>query len=209
MSGPVVVVASASVRLGSAELLHDVSFTAGAGEVVVLRGRSGSGKTTLLHLLAGVSTPTSGTVEVLGRSAADRHDWSEVSLTPQHSTVAESLSVRENVLLPLSLRGLEAETPLLSSLGLEAAADQPASATSLGEQQRTCIARGLVLDPRVALLDEPTSHQDDDNVALVIAALRDAAARGTTVVVATHDARVVEVADVVIELASGRVVATG
>jgi ABC-type lipoprotein export system ATPase subunit len=205
MTGPTVVVDGVTQVAGRTTVLEDVSLTAGAGTLVVLSGRSGSGKTTLLHLLAGVQAPTRGTVVVLDRAATDLHDWSLVSLTPQHSTVAGALSVRENVLLPAALRSREVDEGLLADLALDAIADQPATGTSLGEQQRTGIARGLLLHPRVALLDEPTSHQDDENVERVLDVLLRARSGGSTLVVATHDTRVSAVADVVVHLVGGRV----
>jgi len=201
---PVVVVDSVTHRIGSTTALTDVSLSVDAGQLVVLAGRSGSGKTTLLHLVAGVSRPTSGRVEVLGDDPCVRHDWASVSLTPQHSAVAGGLTVAENVGLPASLRGGAVDAALLASLGLDAVADRPATDTSLGEQQRTAIARGLVLQPVVALFDEPTSHQDDEHVDLVLAALLEARARGSAVVIATHDPRVVDVADRVVRLSEGR-----
>lgn len=204
MSGHTVVVESVTQVAGRTTVLDDVSLTAAAAQLVVLSGRSGSGKTTLLHLLAGVQPPTRGSVVVLDRPAVDLHDWSLVSLTPQHSTVAGSLSVRENVLLPAALRSVDVDGSLLAELGLDLIADQPATGTSLGEQQRTGIARGLLLAPRVALLDEPTSHQDDENVERVLSVLLRARSGGTTLVVATHDPRVAAVADVVLHLVGGR-----
>lgn len=199
-----VVVSSVTQVAGPTTVLDDVSLTTEPGQLVVLSGRSGSGKTTLLHLLAGVQAPTRGSVAVLDRPAVDLHDWSLVSLTPQHSTVAGGLSVRENVLLPAALRSADVDDSLLVELGLDAIADQPATGTSLGEQQRTGIARGLLLEPRVALLDEPTSHQDDENVERVLSVLLRARSGGTTLVVATHDPRVTAVADVVHHLVGGR-----
>lgn len=206
MSGPTIVVAAVTQKVGRTTVLEDISLTTDEGRLVVLSGRSGSGKTTLLHLMAGVLAPTVGSVTVLDRPATDVHDWSLVSLTPQHSTVAGSMSVRENVLLPAALRSSDVDEALLADLALDVIADQPATRTSLGEQQRTGIARGLLLQPRVALLDEPTSHQDDDNVEVVLAALRAASAAGSALVVASHDARVLEVADRIIALDNGRVV---
>ena len=206
MSRPTVVVSSVTHKAGRTTVLDDISFDADEARLVVLSGRSGSGKTTLLHLMAGVVEPSHGSVTVLDRPATDLHDWSLVSLTPQHSTVAGSMSVRENVLLPAALRSTEVDEELLADLALDAIADQPATGTSLGEQQRTGIARGLLLQPRVALLDEPTSHQDDENVERVLSVLLRARSGGTTLVVATHDARVAAVADVVHHLAGGRLV---
>lgn len=206
MTGPVVVVASVTHAFADVTVVDDVTFDVAPGELVALAGRSGSGKTTLLHLVAGVGRPTRGRITVLGREATEVHDWATVSLTPQHSAVADGLTVRENVALAAALRGVDVDEALLGTLGLAAIADRPGLDTSLGEQQRTAIARGLVLTPRLALLDEPTSHQDDDHVDLVLAALQTARDAGSAVLVATHDPRVMEIADRVTHLAGGRVV---
>jgi putative ABC transport system ATP-binding protein len=187
-------------------VLHDVSFTVGEAELVVLAGRSGSGKTTLLHLVAGVMPPTAGDVSVLGRAADSWSDWAVVALMPQRSAVAPELTVRENIGLPAALRGTAVDASLLAALGLDEIADRAATETSLGEQQRISAARALSLRPQLALLDEPTAHQDDDHVDLMLAALRHAGEHGTALLVATHDPRVIEVADRVVRLDQGRVV---
>jgi ABC-type multidrug transport system ATPase subunit len=188
-------------------VVHDVSFSAQEREIVVLAGRSGSGKSTLLHLVAGVMLPTRGAITVLGGDETARRDWARVSLMPQRSTISPELTVYENVALPAALRAQNVEDDLLDSLGLSAIRDRPGTDTSLGEQQRTSLARALVLRPALVLLDEPTSHQDDDHVDLVIAALRAARLAGSSLLVATHDPRVIEIADHVVRLEQGRVVA--
>jgi ABC-type lipoprotein export system ATPase subunit len=178
-------------------VLREISLTLEPATTAVLAGRSGSGKTTLCHLIAGVMAPTSGTVLVHGRAAFPTPAWETVSLLPQRLALEPSLSVTENVRLPAALRGLPEPAELLDRLGLTAIAHRPAQDTSLGEQQRTALARALILNPAVAVLDEPTAHQDDDHVALVLDALRFAVAHGTLVIVATHDQRVIDVADTV------------
>lgn len=191
---------------GSVDVLHDVTFDVRAGELLVLSGRSGSGKSTLLLLLAGVTTPTRGDVVVLGRPARESSDWARVSFAPQSASISPELTVRENVGLPASLRGADVPDGLLASLGIDELADRAATETSLGEQQRTAVARALVLAPDLCLLDEPTSHQDDDHVEVVLSALRAATSSGTALVVASHDPRVLAAADRVVALANGRVV---
>ena len=202
--------------------VHDVSHTRGAGAAatevlrrvdlslapattVVLAGRSGSGKSTLCHLVAGVMPPTAGRVLVDGRPAYPAADWATVSLLPQRLALDPELTVAENVLLPAGLRGRDTGAGLLDRLGLAAIAGRPARDTSLGEQQRAALARALVLGPAVAVLDEPTAHQDDDHVHLVLEALRAAVAQGTLALVATHDQRVIDIADVVVRMHSGAV----
>jgi len=197
------------VEVSHAGVLHDVSLTLAAAELAVLAGRSGSGKTTLCHLIAGIMPPSGGRVSVNDRPAHSVKDWAEVSLLPQRLALDPELTVAENVLLPAGLRGRPAETDLLDRLGLTPIAGRPARDTSVGEQQRTAIARALVLAPAVAVLDEPTAHQDDEHVQLVLDVLVEAVQAGTLAVVATHDPRVIEIAGRTVHLRSGRVVTSG
>jgi ABC-type lipoprotein export system ATPase subunit len=210
MTAPLVRVTGVSHTRGSGaaatRVLHEIDLSLDAAALVVLAGRSGSGKSTLCHLVAGVMAPTAGQVLVAGRPALDVRDWAQVSLLPQRLSLDPELSVAENVLLPAGLRGRPARPELLDRLGLTPIAARPARETSLGEQQRTALARALVLDPAVAVLDEPTGHQDDEHVHLVLGALTAAVGAGTLALVATHDPRVIEAADVVIQLRSGRLV---
>jgi ABC-type lipoprotein export system ATPase subunit len=185
-------------------VLRDITLSFAPAQLAVLAGRSGSGKSTLCHLIAGVMPPSGGEVLIGGRPATPAPDWPTVSLLPQRLALEPSLSVAENVELPAALRGLPPDPALLDRLGLTPIAGRPARDTSLGEQQRTAIARALVLHPAVAVLDEPTAHQDDEHVALVLDALRAAVAAGTLAIVATHDQRVIDIADTVIRLSSGR-----
>ncbi|XVV16192.1 ABC transporter ATP-binding protein [Actinoplanes sp. CA-131856] len=203
---PLIEVREVSHTRSGTRVLDGVDLTLDTAETAVLAGRSGSGKSTLCHLIAGVMTPTSGRVLVAGRPAHPAPDWATVSLLPQRLALEPTLTVAENVLLPAGLRGHEADHAVLDRLGLAAIADRPARDTSLGEQQRTALARALVLGPAVAVLDEPTAHQDDEHVQLVLDALSAAAATGTLVLVATHDQRVIDIAGQVIRLRSGRVV---
>jgi putative ABC transport system ATP-binding protein len=194
---------------GTAPVLRDVDLRVEEGRLVALAGRSGSGKSTLAHLIAGLGAPQSGRITVDGTSAHEIADWGRVSLLPQRLALVEELSIAENVLLPTVLAGRRHPTDdgeeLIAALGLGEIAGRSATAASLGEQQRAALARALVLRPRLAVLDEPTGHQDDARVELVLAAMSAARGRGTTVLVATHDDRVLAVADQVIRLHRGQV----
>ena len=194
-------------RRGRVTILHEVGLNLDAARLVVLAGRSGSGKSTLCHLVAGVMRPSAGTVLVDGVPAHRVRDWAVVSLLPQRLALAAELTVAENALLPARLRRRPVDPDLLERLGLDAIAARPARETSLGEQQRTALARALVLGPAVAVLDEPTGHQDEEHVGQILDALVAAARVGTLVLVATHDQRVVDVADRIVHLSSGRVAA--
>jgi ABC-type lipoprotein export system ATPase subunit len=189
-------------------VLHDIDLSLEPAALVVLAGRSGSGKSTLCHLIAGIMAPTAGAVLVAGRPAHLVADWAETSLLPQRLALEPELTVAENVLLPAGLRGSRTgpDLDLLDRLGLTPIAGRPARETSLGEQQRTALGRALVLKPSIAVLDEPTGHQDDDHVHLILEVLTAAVRSGTLALVASHDPRVIDIADVVVRMRSGRIV---
>jgi ABC-type lipoprotein export system ATPase subunit len=194
----------------SAPVLRDVDLEIDETQLVALVGRSGSGKSTLCHLVAGLGTPGSGRILVDGQPADQVQDWAVVALLPQRLALVEELTIEENILLPTVLAGrrpMADARVVIDSLGLEAVTGRLATQVSLGEQQRAALARALVLRPRLAVLDEPTGHQDDEHVELVLQALAAARDGGTAVLVATHDNRVLEVADQVVRLQLGQVIA--
>jgi ABC-type multidrug transport system ATPase subunit len=195
------------VEVSHAGVLHDVSLTLAAAELAVLAGRSGSGKTTLCHLIAGIMPPSGGRVSVNDRPAHSVKDWAEVSLLPQRLALDPELTVAENVLLPAGLRGRPAETDLLDRLGLTPIAGRPARDTSVGEQQRTAIARALVHDPRIVIADEPAGNLDPLISWEIIQLLLRINELGVTVLMATHDADVVTaLRKRVVALEDGRVI---
>lgn len=191
------------------DAVADASVRLAAGQLVVLMGRSGSGKTTLLNMLAGLLAPSAGTVRLAGRSLYELPDDElsrlrneRVGVVPQGQTPLHALTVRENVMLPLTLYGdqdarkaAEAADELLASLGVGELGDAAPAELSGGELRRMAIARALVRRPAVVLADEPTSDLDDENTRVVLGKLREAADGGCAVLVATHDASALEVAD--------------
>lgn len=191
------------------EVLHDISLAVAPGELVALAGPSGSGKSTVCHLAAGIEAPERGAVTLDGRPTAEIADWALIAAVPQQHGLLAGLTVRDNVCLPAhraaGVDPTEAFALLAEALDLDAFVGRGVTDTSLGEQQRVAVARALVLAPRLAVLDEPTGHQDDDHVTQVVAALASAARAGTAVLVSTHDQRVWEVADRVVRLDEGRV----
>jgi ABC-type lipoprotein export system ATPase subunit len=186
------------------------------GELVALVGRSGSGKTTLLNVLCGWELPDQGDVSWNGSSMllADVA-WEGIALVPQVPGLLEDLSAAENVGLPCRLRGdPPASTRLLveevlGSLGLGELSERFPTEMSLGEQQRTSIARALVVNPDVLLADEPTAHQDELSMSKVLDAIRSVVASDRACLVASHSAEVLRRADRVIEIRDGRLVAPG
>jgi putative ABC transport system ATP-binding protein len=192
--------------------LDEVSLRLEPGRMVGLMGRSGSGKTTLLNVLAGWEPADAGSVVWLGNleSRLAERRWHEVAVLPQKFGLIEELTVRENIEYPARLHGsLESARKrvekLLGALGLEELERRAPSETSVGQQQRTALARALVLRPRLLLADEPTGHQDAMWARGVFGCLRAAAADGTACLVATHNEEVSGYFDEVVRMANGRV----
>ena len=203
---------SKSYRRGD-EIVHavtGVSIDVREGELVALVGRSGSGKSTLLNLIGGWEHPDAGEIQLDDRGNGPHPPpWNEVAMLPQRLGLLDELTIRENVEYPGRLGGDREETReradrLIENLGLGALEDRYPKETSVGEQQRAALARALVLSPRVLLVDEPTSHQDEVRARSVLGELRRASAQGTACLVATHDQASVRTFDRVLEMADGR-----
>jgi len=197
--------------------LSDVSVRVERGEFVGLSGPSGSGKSTLVHLLAGLDTPTEGTVTLAGedvsalsKSALTRLRLERVGIVFQRFHLLPSLSARANVALPLVERGVgkaerrERAADLLDRVGLDDRVAHRPGELSGGEQQRVAVARALAGDPLVVLADEPTGELDTDAGAAVLDLLADVAS-DRAVVLASHDQQALDRTDRVIRLLDGRV----
>jgi putative ABC transport system ATP-binding protein len=194
--------------------IDSLEVEAADGELVILLGPSGSGKTTLLSCLAGILTPTSGHIKVgdvevttLHGSALAQYRRDTVGIVFQAFNLIRSLSARENVMAPLRLAGVPARQAraraeeLLTIVGLEERMDHKPKALSGGQQQRVAIARALVHDPPLLLADEPTAHLDYVQVEEILRIVSNLAAPGRLVLIATHDERLVPLADSTIDLA--------
>ena len=202
--------------------LRDASLQLAAGELVVLMGPSGSGKSTLLGILGGFEPPDSGSVMWHGRSVADLSaaelaHWraSEFGVVFQSLGLFPTLTAHENVYLPLLISGADPDSSAaaaenwLRRLGLEDRAEHRLFELSLGQQQRVAVARALAPDPGIILADEPTAELDHEAANIVIEALREVSRRGGGVILASHDPRVLLVANRVLVLRAGRLVAEG
>ncbi|HEY0192964.1 MAG TPA: ABC transporter ATP-binding protein [Kofleriaceae bacterium] len=204
---------------GSFAALAGVDLAIPAGELVAIVGRSGSGKSTLLNLIAGIDRPTAGRVRIagtdlagLGESALAAWRGRHVGVVFQFFQLLPTLTVIENVLLPIELcatlprRAARARArELLAQVGIADQADKLPSALSGGQQQRAAIARALANDPPLVLADEPTGNLDSAAAEAVLGLLAGLARAGKTVVAVSHDRDIAARADRVVTLVDGQV----
>ena len=199
--------------------IEDVNLEIASGQLVFLTGSSGAGKTTLLRLLFGAERPSSGQIVVMGRNVGRLGEAAIPALRRRVGVVFQDFkllarrTVEENVRMSLDVLGTpgrEARSrvfQVLKRLGLQHRRYHHPLSLSGGEQQRVAIARALVTEPPLLLADEPTGNLDPDLTLEIMDLIASTADRGTTVIVATHDAGLVDrYARRAIRLESGRVV---
>ena len=187
--------------------VHPLDIGLEERQLTVVSGHSGSGKSTLANMLAGILTPTAGHVRLDGTDLYSLRDEElsrlrneRIGLVPQGHTALRALTVLDNVLLPSVLYSKN-EAPadrareLLSAVGLEGLADAAPTELSGGELRRMAIARALLMDPAIVIADEPTAGLDSANATTVLTLLRDAADRGTAILVVSHEAETQRFAD--------------
>jgi ABC-2 type transport system ATP-binding protein len=178
----VLVVDALAKRYGELEALRDVSFHVGTGELVAVVGSNGAGKTTLLSIIAGIQPPSAGSVS---------QGTGGVGWAPQDPAVYSKLSVAENLELFARLEGLAdpraAVARMLDQTGLAERAAEPVGRLSGGNRQRVNVALGLIGDPPVLALDEPTASLDPGQRERLWEFLSSRVARGTTVLFSTHN----------------------
>jgi ABC-2 type transport system ATP-binding protein len=197
------------MRFGDRDALRDVSFAVAAGELLAIIGPNGAGKTTLLSILAGIRKPTAGSITRAAAGKAARIGW-----VPQQTAVYEKLSVAENLRLFARLERLadpQAEVDrMLEQTDLADRADDELGRLSGGNRQRVNIAVGLLGDPAVLLLDEPSASLDPRQRQRLWKFISGLADRGTGVVFATHDiAEAERHAQRVLVLADGELLFSG
>lgn len=204
---------------GSLTILNAVDLTIAAADTLAIVGASGSGKTTLLGILAGLDTPTRGTVR-LGSYELTALDEERRALVRgelvgfvfQSFQLLDSLTALENVMLPVELkRGARARASaeaLLAKVGLDHRQDHYPRQLSGGEQQRVAIARAFATDPKILFADEPTGNLDTATGGRIIDLLFELNAEfGTTLVLVTHDERLAQRCARSVEIAGGELVA--
>ncbi len=184
---------------GTLDILRDIDFSIVAKDTVAIVGASGSGKSTLLSIVAGLDTPTRGTVHLAGQdlftiTEDDRAAWraQKVGFVFQSFQLLGNLTALENVMLPLELAGRKdsrtAATDMLKRVGLSERMQHYPKVMSGGEQQRVALARAFVVQPAVLMADEPTGSLDHATGDKVMQLMFDLNAElGTTLVLVTHD----------------------
>ena len=223
VKAPAVAATAVTRRYGDGEsavdALRGVTLEVPAGQFTAVMGPSGSGKSTLMHLLAGLDTPSSGTVEIGGEDITTMSDKQLTKLRRKHIgfvfqqfNLLPTLTAEENVLLPLSIAGRKPDKAdleaLLTRVGLTERRRHRPSELSGGQQQRVAIARALISRPTVLFADEPTGNLDSASGAEILALLREAVELdGQTTLMVTHDAHAAAAADRVVFIADGRIVA--
>jgi heme exporter protein A len=182
-------VQSLACRRGGGSVFSDLSFAVSAGEAAVVRGPNGSGKSSMLRVLAGL-TPAAGGAARLGETSLteDPEAWREkVALAGHLDAVKPVLSVRQNLEFWAALHGSNAPIlPALERFGLRQIAEDPAQFCSAGQRRRLGLARLLVIDRPLWLLDEPTVSLDVANVATFAEIVREHCAKGGIALAATH-----------------------
>jgi len=187
---------------GTLTILRDIDFSLSAGETLAIVGASGSGKSTLLSLMAGLDTPSQGSVRVAGQDLFSLNEDERAQVRAQHMgfvfqsfQLMANLTALENVLLPLELSGrsgiVATATAMLQRVGLGERLKHYPKVLSGGEQQRVALARAFVMNPQILLADEPTGsldHATGETILNLMFELNQE--QGTTLVLVTHDERV-------------------
>ena len=201
------------------EALHGISAEIKDGEMVAVIGKSGAGKSTLLHILACIDSYQDGEYSIDGAVVKDLSEREyakirneKIGMVMQDFALVEDFTALENVMIPLNfsrrkVRGKkEKALAALRSVGIEELAKKPCSKLSGGQKQRVAIARAIVNEPAMILADEPTGALDSKTSEEIMELFRSLNEQGRTVVIVTHDPKVAEQCERVIEISDGRIV---
>lgn len=202
------------------QVLYDINLNFNQGSFNSIIGQSGSGKSTLMNIMGTLDIPTSGEIIVAGKSTSGmkaselaRYRNQSIGFVFQFHYLLPEFTALENVLMPYRIghKTIPKETmdrakELMALVGLEKVMNNNATQMSGGQQQRTAIARALLNQPKMILADEPTGNLDSLSTETIYDLLRDINERfGTTFIIITHDRRIAEKADRIIEIADGRI----
>ena len=213
-----------SFKSGSSlvKAVDDVNFTLPKGKMIAIKGMSGSGKSTLLNLLGALDKPTSGSIVVDGIPVSEMHGKAEsdyrlqkVGFVFQSYYLIPGSTALENVMLPMDLLHLKPRDQQLKArqllekvgIGTNLQSRRPTKLSG-GEQQRVAIARAMANNPAMILADEPTGNLDSKTGKSIAELLHNLTQEGQTVILATHDSSLADLADIVIEMEDGKLISS-
>lgn len=201
------------------EALHGVSCEINDGEPVAVIGKSGAGKSTLLHILACIDNYQEGEYTIDGTLVKNLSEKQyakirneKIGMVMQDFALVEDFTALENVMIPLNFskqkikNKKEKALAALKSVGIGELAKKPCNKLSGGQKQRVAIARAIVNEPSMILADEPTGALDTKTSAEIMALFKSLNKQGRTVVIVTHDPKIAEQCDRIIEISDGRIV---
>lgn len=201
------------------EALHGVSCEINDGELVAVIGKSGAGKSTLLHILACIDNYQEGEYTIDGTLVKNLSEKQyakirneKIGMVMQDFALVEDFTALENVMIPLNFskqkikNKKEKALAALKSVGIGELAKKPCNKLSGGQKQRVAIARAIVNEPSMILVDEPTGALDTKTSAEIMALFKSLNKQGRTVVIVTHDPKIAEQCDRIIEISDGRIV---
>lgn len=206
-------------KVNEFEALHGVSVEIADGEMVAIIGKSGAGKSTLLHILACIDNYQKGEYTIDGtlvKNLSERQYAKirneKIGMIMQDFALVEDFTAIENVMIPLNfskekVKGKkEKALAALKSVGIDDLAKKPCNKLSGGQKQRVAIARAIVNEPSMILADEPTGALDTKTSAEIMELFKSLNEQGRTVIIVTHDTKIAEQCDRVIEISDGSIV---
>jgi putative ABC transport system ATP-binding protein len=203
------------VYSGTSAVLSGIDLTIGEGEWTSIIGPSGSGKTTLLNMIGCLDTPTDGKIAIggirvdsLGQSDLTRFRRENIGLIFQQYHLVPYLTALENVMMAQYFHSITDEgdaKEALERVGLGHRLDHIPAHLSGGEQQRVCIARALINEPRIILADEPTGNLDQENGRNVLSLIQELHEDGHTIIMVTHNPEIADMGDRTIKIIDGRI----
>lgn len=197
------------------EVLDGVTMSVTNGEFVVIQGSNGCGKTTLLHIIGSLLAPDQGEVKLNGENPylisqgkRARFRSQTIGFVFQQFHLLPYLSVEDNILLPtlavLTTEAKEQSLKLIKQFGLENRINHMPAELSVGERQRTALARAMLHNPDFLLADEPTGNLDDENSKIILEAFSDYANSGKIIIMVSHDYKVIEYYHKAFDLVDGK-----